>query len=395
MATPSRFRITRVKLRQYRSIASCDVELGPLTFFVGPNGSGKSNFVDSFRFVGQALAENLDNALRERGGHSEVRRRSTGHPTHFGIRFDFEGNSFSGTYGFQVAAVKGGDFRVSHEECTVRFAEFGTKDESFTVRDGAIVSTTIEAALPRPSTDRLFLVLASAIPTFRPVFEGLTSLNVYNLNPDAIRRLQTPDAGDLLRRDGSNLASVLERLRRSDPSAKETIEGYLRIIVPGVVTADRKGHAAWETVEFKQLVRGSTAPWNFPATSMSDGTLRALGVLVALFAPNDEVFAPIAIEEPESALHPAAAGALLEALRSASGARQVLATSHSPDLLDDRRIQGSEIRAVSADAGTTTVAPLDDAAADALRDSMYTAGELLRLNQLRPRVEQQMLEIFR
>jgi AAA15 family ATPase/GTPase len=37
--------ITRVRLRNYRSIAECDVQLGPLTILVGPNGSGKRNFL--------------------------------------------------------------------------------------------------------------------------------------------------------------------------------------------------------------------------------------------------------------------------------------------------------------------------------------------------------------
>ncbi len=35
-------RLTRVVLRNYRSIAGCDVRLGALTFLVGPNGAGKS-----------------------------------------------------------------------------------------------------------------------------------------------------------------------------------------------------------------------------------------------------------------------------------------------------------------------------------------------------------------
>lgn len=56
------------RLRQYRSIKGCDVRLGSLTVLIGPNGSGKSNFVDSLRFVAQALDESLDHALRERGG---------------------------------------------------------------------------------------------------------------------------------------------------------------------------------------------------------------------------------------------------------------------------------------------------------------------------------------
>ncbi len=36
--------INRVKLRNYKSIAQCDVSLGPLAILVGPNGSGKSIF---------------------------------------------------------------------------------------------------------------------------------------------------------------------------------------------------------------------------------------------------------------------------------------------------------------------------------------------------------------
>ena len=39
--------ITRVLLKNYKSIAACDVRLRPLVFLVGPNGSGKSNFLDA------------------------------------------------------------------------------------------------------------------------------------------------------------------------------------------------------------------------------------------------------------------------------------------------------------------------------------------------------------
>ena len=71
--------LSRVVLRNYKSISHCDVRLGPLTFLVGANGSGKSNFLDSLHLVRDALAGSLDNALNERGGLAEVRRRSSGH----------------------------------------------------------------------------------------------------------------------------------------------------------------------------------------------------------------------------------------------------------------------------------------------------------------------------
>jgi predicted ATPase len=395
MSSAPTFTLDRVRLRHYRSVGACDVRLGPLAILVGPNGAGKSNFLDALRFTSQALDENLDNALRERGGVCEVRRRSTGHPTHFGVSLDFHGDSFTGFYRFQVAAVKGGDYRVSHEDCRVSPADFGTEDHFFRVRDGAVVQSSA-GILPAPKADRLFLVSASGLDEFRAAFDGLSGMNVFNLNPEAMRHLQKPDAGDKLRRDGANVASVLERLRREDPAAKRRVQQYLSRIVEGVSSADRAALGAFETVEFRQGVEGSTAPWVFPATSMSEGTLRVLGVLVALFASSKDVFSPIGVEEPESALHPAAAGLLLDALRDASTTRQVLATSHSPDLLDSASFTPEEILGVRSVQGTTTVAPLDAPGSQAVRDSLFTPGELLRVDQLLPseRAAGEQMDLF-
>lgn len=397
------FRITRVRLRHYRSIAACDVDLGPIALLVGANGSGKSSFLDSLRLVSDSLQTTLDHALRDRGGIAEVRRRATGHPTHFGIRLDFVYPEGTGSYGFQVAAVKGKDFRISHEECEVSTFDIDASDSqglwsgpaAFKVRDGQVIQTP-GVALPPASNDRLFLVTASAIPVFRSVYDGLAGVNVYNINPDSMRQLQTPDAGELLRRDGSNIASVLERLRREHPGIKKRIEDYLQQIVQGVSRVNRVGLGSYETIEVDQQVAGAQAPWSFQATSVSDGTLRALGVLTALFAGSQDRLSPIGVEEPESALHPAAARLLLDALRDASERRQVLVTSHSPDLLDNDSIRESEILAVTATAGQTTIGRLDATARAALEDSLFTPGELMRVSQLQPEPSTlQQIDLFR
>lgn len=389
-----RFDIKRVRLRHYRSIASCDVRLGPLTVLVGPNGSGKSNFVDSLRFVSQALDENLDNALRERGGVTETRRRSTGHPTHFGVKLNFSTEVTEGEFAFQVAAVSGGDYRVSHESLRVRSAEFGSTDSYYEVRDGELTESS-GVTLPRVSADRLFLTAVSGLPEFRPAFDGLSGMNVHSLNPDTMRLPQKPDPGDLLVRDGSNVASVLENLRRTQPLLKGRIEEYLQRIVPGVDSVSRKAIGAFETLEFKQRVSGAPNPWTFQASSMSDGTLRALGILVALFAGDSKYLSPVAIEEPETALHPAASGLLLDALMAASETRQVLATSHSPDLLDSDRVTPDHLLAVRAYSGDTLVSVVDEAAAKSLREFMFTPGELMRVDQLLPSPgSSKQLELF-
>lgn len=375
--------ITRVVLKNYKSIGACDVQFGPLSFLVGPNGSGKSNFLDALRFVADGLRHSLGHALRERGGISEVRRRSGGHPTHFGVRLDFRlRDGSTGHYAFRIGARPQGGYEVQTEECAV---ESVRRVSRFVVASGE-VKTNNASASPAASVDRLYLVNASGSPEFRPVYDAFSRMGFYNLNPDRIRDLQSPDAGELLARDGSNLSSVLAQLERSGSDSKRVIEDYLSKVVPGVQGVDTKAIGPKQTLEFRQRVAGSKDPWRFLAANMSDGTLRALGVLMALFqVSNGMGSAPlVGIEEPEAALHPFAAGVLLDSLREASERTQVLVTSHSADLLDDENISTDSILAVYAEDGLTQIAPLDEAGRTAVRDRLYTAGELLRQDQLRP-----------
>ena len=110
MAEPDRRLLARVALRNYKSIAACDVRPAQLTFLVGANGCGKSNFLDALRFVADALRSSLEHALRDRGGINEVRRRSGGHPTHFGIRLECRLPLAQARYAFRVAARPGGRY---------------------------------------------------------------------------------------------------------------------------------------------------------------------------------------------------------------------------------------------------------------------------------------------
>lgn len=149
--------VTRVVLKNYKSIAACGVDLCPLTFLVGPNGSGKSNFLDALRFTGDSLRNSLDHALRERGGIGEVRRRSGGHPTHFGIRLELRLPAASGHYAFQIAARPQGGYEVQTEECTL----CGPDSAGFRVKTGEVKefrlgSTRNGIAPPVASRDRLY-----------------------------------------------------------------------------------------------------------------------------------------------------------------------------------------------------------------------------------------------
>lgn len=378
--------LTRVALKNFKSLAACNVTLGPLTFLVGPNGAGKSNFLDALRFVADSLRTSLEHALRERNGINEVRRRSGGHPNHFGLRLWFTLPSGEvGHYAFRIGARPQGGFEVQDEECRIEAPEALGEAHYFRIQSGKVVANTQPG--PAAAIDRLYLVSASGLPAFRPVYEAFSRMGFYSLNPDQIRDLQSPDAGELLARDGSNITSVLAQLKKNNPNRKLRIEEYLSKVVPGVHGVDVKVVGPKETLEFRQQVAGLKDPWRFLAANMSDGTVRALGILVALFQSGNGAgprVPLVGIEEPEIALHPAAAGLLLDGLREASHSTQIIVTSHSGDLLDDEKLDEGSILAVYAAGGSTHIAPLDQAGRTALLKRLYTPGELLRMDQLRP-----------
>lgn len=372
--------LTRVVIKNYKSIAACGVDLQPLTFLVGPNGAGKSNFLDALRFVADGLRTSLDHALRERGGIGEVRRRSGGHPTHFGMRLEFTlPDGSAGSYAFRIGAKPNGAFEVQNEECILHPPEALASEVRFAVTAGE-VSSTVPG--PAAASDRLYLVNASGLREFRPAYDALSRMGFYNLNPERIKDLQLPDAGELLARDGSNISAVLDRIGKRRPEVKTRIEEYLSKVVPGIRGVDAATIGPRETLQFRQEAAGAESPWRFFAANMSDGTLRALGALVALFQSGDAPL--VGIEEPEAGLHPAAVTVLLEALIEASAARQVLVTSHSTDFLDSPSVATDSILAVVAETGSTYAGPLDSVGREALRKRLCTAGELLRTDQLRP-----------
>jgi predicted ATPase len=374
--------LNRVVLRNYKSIGLCDVRLGPLTYLVGANGSGKSNFLDALHLVHDALAVSLDNALNERGGLSEVRRRSSGHPTNFGIRLEFTlPDRRRGHYSFTVGAMSGGAYEVQIEECALGMKGTGP----YYRLEGGKLKEGSETTFPSVTADRLALVSVSGLKAFRPVFDALSSMGFYNLNPKFMRDLQKPQEGRLLKPVGENVASVIGHLERVAPESLEIITQYLQTVVPTVHGIERKQIGPMETLEFRQDMIGAKHPWRFLAQNMSDGTLRALGVVTALFQGNRD-FSPslVGIEEPETALHPAATAALREALERAASRTQIIVTSHSPDLLDDKKISGDSILAVVSEGGETQIAPLDSGSRTALQEQLFSAGELLRISQLAP-----------
>ncbi len=389
--------ITRVGLKNYQSIVACDVGLGPLCVLVGPNGSGKSNFLDALRFVSDALADGLDRAIRVRGGVRDILAWSTP-PDAPVVQVELDlilPSGARGHYGFDLAAKPSNDFEVIRETCTVSGSPDPALDAHYTVTQGGSIGSwnaggmLVELA-PARVRDRLYLVNASGLPQFRPVYDGLSRMAFYSLNPIEMRKPAKPDPGMVLTSDGGNIAGVLRQLAERDPATQQRVAEYLAAVTPGIRDVRTVVSSGFETLAFRQRFKSWHDAQVFHPNQASHGTLRALGVLVALFQSRmggDSTLSLVGIEGPENDLHPAAAGVLLDALREASESTQVLVTSHSPALLDNDEIDIGIIRAVIADEGRTIIGPVDAASREVLEKHLYTAGELLRIDQLKPERE--------
>jgi predicted ATPase len=118
----------------------------------------------------------------------------------------------------------------------------------------------------------------------------------------------------------------------------------------------------------------------FDAFNMSDGTLRAFGILLALYQNHRPNL--LVIEEPEASLHPAATAAIVETLRQESVRSQIVITTHSPEVLDLAHPGEDNFKVVTWHGGQTKVANVIGAARSALQQHLCSAGELLRMRIL-------------
>jgi len=160
----------------------------------------------------------------------------------------------------------------------------------------------------------------------------------------------------------------------------------LSAVVPDVERFEVVRYGEYETIHFWLGSSGPDKKRDFDAASMSDGTLRVLAVLTAAFQNVLRYDPPsvVGIEEPESALHPAAMGALVAALDEATLRTQILLTTHSPDLLDAAEIKPANVRVVEMIDGQTVIGSVDEASVSIVRDRLSKLGGLERERQLQP-----------
>lgn len=390
-------------LKQFRSVPSGRIDFDNPTFLVGHNGSGKSNIADAIAFLAEAMSSPLHEILDRRGGIASILHKTPEkHPSpNLGIaiecdyrehikseitNFDDLGPDLSNNisairYALEIKPLPEYRFAVDREQCILTKFDgskgwFDRQQKKLRTNVGLFAGKTTEV---RPES--LALPIMGSINAFSPVLQLLGDMRVYSIEPSRLREMQDPDSGANLRRDGTNAASVLEEIRRRIPQDIPRIEQFLSAIVPGASSVSTIRHGQKLTLEFVHKWN-DTKQLNFEAFNMSDGTLRAFALLLAVF--QRERPSLILVEEPEASLHPAAMGAILDLLRHASKQMQVIVSTHSPEMLDARWIEDKHLRVVTWQEGATSVSPVSEMSKKALQQHLMGAGELLRSEALAP-----------
>lgn len=359
--------LRRVRIRNFKSIKFCDVTLEPLTVLVGRNGSGKSNFVEALAFLRDVVTWGVEKAVNLHGGPT-VKYRTDHEPVSIEVEYEATSGAKGAGHGLTPFSY-GIDVTGIHDRPQIH----SEVRRNLTTNDVDIPNKWAVSSKPQ-QTAFLSLYQGEARP--------IQSILDYNFNPVIMRRPQR-DVAYTLARDGANLAHILGRTKqlKDDGWTYNRIQQYLSNVVGEIQSVENVPIGAYDTVRFRLQGDGR---FSLDASSMSDGTLRALAALVAAFQW-DSTFGPpslVAIEEPETSLHPAAMHALVDALDEATGRTQILITTHSAELLDNETIKPENVRVVQMVNGETVITPVDEASVEIVKEGLNTLGELQRGDQL-------------
>jgi predicted ATPase len=340
----------------YRSIRSLALPLARLTVVTGPNGSGKSSLYRALRLLAHTASGNLVGALAREGGlqstfwagPEQIGRamRSGRVPIQGTVRreamrlllgFGAEDLSFAVDLGYPIPgetvfdldpAIKreciwsGPSFRpgallVDRRGPSLRAVGASGEWETIPGRISAFESMMTEFSDPRSA------------PEMIAIRQRLRAFRFYdNLRADIDAPCRRPQVGThtpALADDGGDLAAAVQTIREIGDSA--ALDEAVEDAFPGSSITTEVAQGLFE-VAMRQ--HGLLRPLR--AAELSDGTLRYLMLVAALLSPRPPEL--LALNEPETSLHPDLVPALARLIASASARSQVIVVSHSRRLVD-------------------------------------------------------------
>lgn len=386
-------------IRNFRSIASADVELQPLTVLVGPNGAGKSNLLDVIRFLGDSARLDLTPAVEMRGGYSRVKfRGETKGSVHIEVHANVTQYSSANAvdvYTLEFAErtmrrrpasdVVSPPARFIHRTESFMFKRTQGRGRRVTIRGGDVKVIDVSksgrenersslglksdslglATLPRLSDD-------NGGAEIRKVAQLFALFRVFEIDVAAARRPNRVELGPL-RDDASNLASFLIGLAQTD--VFEDLQSDARALIPGLESIELQvGGGSVDQVSIALAESGLRSLT--PLADASYGTVRVLALLALLYDPDPPLLT--CVEEIDHGLHPHALDLLVERLREASQKTQFVIATHSPTLVN--RLNANELVVCERQANGSSLIPATEAST--IREIERAAGGDLRLGEL-------------
>lgn len=365
--------IKRLKVSRFRSLGKdVTVEFGPLTALVGQNGAGKSNTIDALVFLADCMQLGLEGAITKRNGIGAIRHAgSGGHPFDVALHVELEREAVVAVYEIVLTGERAGDYRVKREFAAIQ------NGPSFLVENGTFHGPANLNLKVEPNA--LALTALAGEARFAPLAQGLRSIASYSIFPDELRVPHKYDPRRPMDRHGTNWVSILKD--QPEASWKPDLVAVLRKLTGDLADVKFDPVAGFLVLQFKHERESSAKrkQW-FDAAQESDGTLRVAGMMTALLQePRPEL---IVIEEPELTVHPGALRLLYDYIREGALRGQIVLTTHSPDLLS--LLSADDVRVVTREEDETDVARLDESQREVVTRGLFSLGEVMRSEGLRP-----------
>ncbi len=332
--------IKSLKLTNFLSFGpdSPAVELGPLNVLIGANGSGKSNFLAVFDILKNAPSD-ISLPIRSTGGVAEwlwkgsytkenrLLGAADAAEIELELKLEMIGESVRTLYSLMFGDSQGG-FDI-HDE-VIENLEDPNQAYSFLVEEKRSSQSSKLVSLDH----RRSLLAQRAGPEYVLItllgffFRGISVYREWVFGPYApYRTYQRTDLPmEQVESDGSNLANVLHRILR-EPDVKESFLKHLQVCYDGITDIDVDLSSGGNLQVFLREGRAK-----FPATRLSDGTMRYIWLLAVLCNPQPPPL--VCIEEPELGAHPDIVRSVAELLQEASERCQLIVTTHSVNLVD-------------------------------------------------------------
>jgi len=363
--------ITNIKVSNFKSFKDLDLNLGPFNVVIGPNAAGKSNFVEIFCFLKTLEDNDLDNAVSLHGGHEAILNRRVGPSSSLRMRtISDQQMKWAGwadvqvhetTYDFALRVGNRQNGLSVGEESFSQKLRTGVSDEGIELSVGVFMSegkrrveinppdlferikkTGIDPGrAPRVTPDAYIEQLSSVIESTRasalltrygffgfmaPSDSLFRRVGIYDIDPRAVKRPHATAGRASLEENGENLALVLRNIL-VDPEKSRKFHNLLQYMLPFVSEVGVERYVG-DSVLLK--LRESYHEGDLLANLLSDGTVDVVALIVALFFEDKDV---VIIEEPERNLHPHLISGLMELMKDASRSRQVIITTHSPEVV--------------------------------------------------------------